>query len=668
MRYKKLQLENFRTFEGKHEFVFPDSKTLVIIHAVNGTGKSAMLHAMNYVLYGEAINPKSLNGDKFTVRQLLSIPAYENKKRFFSVTLEFENEGKNYEISRRTQLKEGVKISNPDEDEYYETLLYVKKDGDVLSESMSQPEIENLMSKAVSRFFLVNREEVQELDTALLDERENELIKREIEKSLGVEVLERGKNLLTNIAIEFTKEAAKDTDNSKKAKKSKEDYEGEVERSEKAKESIKELKEKLNTTLDNLSELEKKQNSMASIEEQAAKKQVLSEQLNSFEINKIEKINEIRDYMMKKWFLPISDVAYQAYDDAKRAQDDAQQMTTELQNLKKQIETFENEIKSEKCKSCNQTINKTQVDKVKKKLSLSQKTLQDLTDQYVEPTEIFPSVQVVSPYLDASIDNLKTLEKQLSELELNIFTTKNSISKIDKEFDESLVTEVKNIRNKIRQEQEIETITKQELREKENELIIYTKRLKSLEKDIEKYTSDSKTSTKKSQFSKGIRDLYEIAFEKFRDSAREDVSKLAKAVFENLINKKGYQIHLEEDYSISLIDENGNSAGTPSAGQSGVIAISLIAALARNSVTNAPIVMDSPMASLDDLHTKKVWSFIHELAEQVVLFVFPGEYDEKDHRKIVEKNLSTEYTLEQKGVYNARIVEGYKPNLLKGSS
>ena len=83
-------------------------------------------------------------------------------------------------------------------------------------------------------------------------------------------------------------------------------------------------------------------------------------------------------------------------------------------------------------------------------MSLSQKTLQDLTEQYVKPTEIFPSVQVVSPYLDASIDNLKTLEKQLSDLELNIFTTKNSISKIDKEFDESLVTEVKNIRNKNR--------------------------------------------------------------------------------------------------------------------------------------------------------------------------------------------------------------------------
>ena len=36
-------------------------------------------------------------------------------------------------------------------------------------------------------------------------------------------------------------------------------------------------------------------------------------------------------------------------------------------------------------------------------------------------------------------------------------------------------------RNKIRKEQEIETITKQKLKEKEDELVIYTKRLKSLE-------------------------------------------------------------------------------------------------------------------------------------------------------------------------------------------
>ncbi len=666
MRYKKLTLENFRTFEGKHEFVFPDNKPLVVIHAINGTGKSAMLHAMNYVLYGEAINPKSLSGDKFSIKQLLSIPAYENNNRFFSITLEFENEGKNYEINRRTQLRGEVSIPNPEEDRYYETLLYVKKDGEVLSAAMSQPEIENLINKAVSRFFLVNREEIQELDTALLDERENELIKSEIEKSLGVEVLERGKNILNNIAIEFNKEAVKDTDNSKKAEKSREDYEGEVERVEKAKSSIAELKKKLNETQEKLLGLEKEQNSMKSIEEEAAKKQLLSEQLNSFEKQKIEKTNSIREYVMKNWFLPISDIAIKEYENAKRAQEDAHQIKSKLQNISLEIKKLESEIKTEKCKNCNQPINKTQVEKIKKKLEMEFKSKEELEAQYIEPTEVFPSVQVISPYIQPSIDTLEALESQLASLELDIFTIKNSISKIDKGFDESLVAEVKNLRVKIKQQQEIETLTKQNLEDKEHELKMYSNRLKSLEKDIEKYTSDSKTSTKKSQFAKGIRDLFENAFEKFRDSAREDVAKLAKAVFENLINTEGFQIDLENDYSISLTDENGRNAGTPSAGQSGVIAISLITALAKNSVTNAPIIMDSPMASLDDIHTKKVWEFIHQIADQVILFVFPGEYDEKEHRKIIQKNLSVEYTLEKVGVYNAKIIQGYKPQLLEG--
>ena len=73
------------------------------------------------------------------------------------------------------------------------------------------------------------------------------------------------------------------------------------------------------------------------------------------------------------------------------------------------------------------------------------------------------------------------------------------------------------------------------------------------------------------------------------------------------------------------------------------------------------------MASLDEIHTKKVWEFIHNLAGQVILFVYPGEYDDAKHRKIVEKNLSAEFTIQKTGAYNAKFVTGYKPNLLKGS-
>ena len=667
MRYKKLTLENFRSFEGKHEILLPQAKKLVIVHAINGTGKSALLHAMNYVLYGKARNPKSLTGAYFATTQLLSIPAYKNKKYFFSVTIELDHEGVEYEISRRTQLKEGVKISDPNLDEFYESILHVKKDGEVLSQIMSQPEIENLMSEAVSRFFLVNREEIQELDTALLDERENELIKREIERSIGVEVLERGKNLLNNIATDFTKDAAKDTDNSKKANDARDKYEGEVERIEKAKKEISKLKDQLTETQDEIKTIEKKQSSMASIEVDAAKKQDLTEELYELEKNKQIKTDQIRNYLIDNWFLPISDIAITAYDEARMVQEDATKIKNNLDNLSTDIKRLERELKSKKCSNCKQEVNTAHLNQTKKKIKEMELQKENFEKEFQEPTTIFPSTQVVEPYIKANLDLLVEMEKQLSMLELDIFTTQNKIDKIDKGFDESLVSEVRKARQRIKDLQDNEVLIKEKLESQEGSLAIFSNRLKALEKDIEKYSSDTKTSTKKSQLAKGIRDLLERAFDSFRDKSRADVAKLAQGYFAKLINTKGFDIELEEDYSVSLIDLKENEVSTPSSGQSGVIAISLIASLARNSVTSAPIIMDSPMASLDEIHTKKVWEFIHNLAGQVILFVYPGEYDDAKHRKIVEKNLSAEFTIQKTGAYNAKFVTGYKPNLLKGS-
>ena len=52
--------------------------------------------------------------------------------------------------------------------------------------------------------------------------------------------------------------------------------------------------------------------------------------------------------------------------------------------------------------------------------------------------------------------------------------------------------------------------------------------------------------------------------------------------------------------------------------------------------------------------------------DQVILFVFPGEYKE-DHRKHFKKHLVKEYTLHKKeGIFSANIVEGHHPEYFKG--
>ena len=75
MRYKKLTLNNFRTFHGKHEITFPDKKGIFLVHAQNGVGKSAIYHAFRYVLYGETLSQETR--EKLNVIDLY----YRRKKR-----------------------------------------------------------------------------------------------------------------------------------------------------------------------------------------------------------------------------------------------------------------------------------------------------------------------------------------------------------------------------------------------------------------------------------------------------------------------------------------------------------------------------------------------------------------------------------------------------------
>jgi len=54
MILERLVLENFRQFRGRQELVFSDLKerNITIVHAENGFGKTTILKALLWVLYG----------------------------------------------------------------------------------------------------------------------------------------------------------------------------------------------------------------------------------------------------------------------------------------------------------------------------------------------------------------------------------------------------------------------------------------------------------------------------------------------------------------------------------------------------------------------------------------------------------------------------------------
>ena len=70
------------------------------------------------------------------------------------------------------------------------------------------------------------------------------------------------------------------------------------------------------------------------------------------------------------------------------------------------------------------------------------------------------------------------------------------------------------------------------------------------------------------------------------------------------------RIGIDEDYVVTLQDLQKETAGTPSAGQARVTAVSLIAGLSAASVVKAPILIDSPMVGLDSTHQANLYKFV----------------------------------------------------------
>ncbi len=88
MKFRKVELKNFRQFYGEQSIIFSTSKTknITLIHAENGTGKTAFLNAILWCFYEITTNnfkdPKAL----------LNKIAKKENARSYSVSIEFEDD------------------------------------------------------------------------------------------------------------------------------------------------------------------------------------------------------------------------------------------------------------------------------------------------------------------------------------------------------------------------------------------------------------------------------------------------------------------------------------------------------------------------------------------------------------------------------------------------
>lgn len=140
------------------------------------------------------------------------------------------------------------------------------------------------------------------------------------------------------------------------------------------------------------------------------------------------------------------------------------------------------------------------------------------------------------------------------------------------------------------------------------------------------------------------------------------------AVYKQLAHKTLVKrIEIAPDCTVRMLGDKDRDVRTmdASAGEEQIFALSLIAAIAKVSGTRVPIVMDTPLARLDTDHRSRVLRyFATEAAEQVIFLSQPDEVH-GPYRRAIKDRVGKEYHVEfeelDNGVGKAHVRAGYFP-------
>jgi DNA sulfur modification protein DndD len=198
----EIRCTNFFRFYGESilECVVEPERNVTVIRGENGTGKTTMLNAFYYCLYGDVTPPLYLSK---MLNELAEKELAEGDSTTAGVEISFENKGVNYRVvRRRTYHKCGGATQQSCDEEFFITYKHPRTGNEKKAENGF---IEGIIPSKLRGFFFFDGERIDRL--AKIDGRDE--IKQAILDVLGLTTLEDLKESLQKVESELTKEQKK---------------------------------------------------------------------------------------------------------------------------------------------------------------------------------------------------------------------------------------------------------------------------------------------------------------------------------------------------------------------------------------------------------------------------------------------------------------------------
>ena len=637
MKFIDLRLYNFRQFYGETPIIklSHGDKNVTVFHGMNGAGKTALLNAFTWILYGVFSKGFQKENELINKRALAEANIGDTIQCYGE--LNFENSGTNYRIKKVVDAVVNDGSSNTKERLKETTLQFQQADGQWKEVRNIDSVIGKILPRDLHSYFFFDGERVEKIVAPSADERAR--LGNAVKILLGVEPLERAIKHLKSACKHFEKEMGRlGNDETKEAVAKKSEIDKKLESSDaEIVTTLKKIGEQ-REALDRLNDRIAKHASVKPLTEARDQHKKTIERRKTAVIDLTNKLKSV-----------ISDRAFLLHTDELKSY-----VTTFLGELKSKgdlpsgikAQFVEKLISQGKC-ICGRSLDSKESAEAKEAHGtvsrwLEIKGLQQIEDRALN---LSANINTWDSKNKATLDAINDINKQIKEAHEEIAFSSEELAKISKKLVGSPLEEISSMESKRKSEEDFLQEYTEELGSVRKTYELLTKERDEIASKIIKLTTkDEKQGLAKLRYENvdktigATKEVLKLMNEKWRYSLEGKI----RASFSK-ISVKDYTPILNKDYSISLHDKVSDRDVALSQGESLVLSFSFISSIIEEirKLTSAhggiygtgnsefPLIMDSPFGALDDVNRSRIASKISLLADQVITFVSKTQWREE---------------------------------------
>lgn len=655
MKLQELRLTNFRQFHGDQEIAFAqgDQKNITVIHGYNGAGKTALLNAFVWCLYGQVT--KDLEAPERLLNEAAGAELGAGGEAVVAVRLRFRARGQAYTAHRQVAYRKEGEAGIVARGEPILSLWRVADSGAQEQVSNAQNVIDQLLPPRLYPFFFFNGERVEAIASAGAYED----VEQGVKTLLDVEIYERSvRHLRDQVVPELSRELRQF--GTEEAQALVDDQSVQKEREKGFRETLASRKQNEAEVVKELEAIEQAQRRVEAVRDLVAKRtEVLAHKKAAEERIGAVRVQRAR-LLSKHGYLAFADSIFEQVEDKVR---DARQKGELPAKVKPQ---FVDDLLADGTCVCGRAIGPSEVERLNTWRAST--GLADLEEQIAMTSAMVPVLRSRRSDYFTGMDELQDAlaaalaEKRRFEEELDELSTKigdgahgEEAANLERRRNDER-GRLENIKVEIALTQKDLETTEARLRE-----------LQTLLDRIELQSEKARVIQRQTHAVNRIADALEKIYKLQKDDVRRELSQSISEIWSNAAIKE-YKATVSEDFRLDLkksvggIEQPVHGAST---GEKQVLALSFVGSLvwkarkneARNVAEAAtvgrdlvvggeyPLVMDSPFGALEDDYRRKVAEWIPTLASQVVVMTSKTQWRNEVEGAMRER-IGREYILE----------------------